>query len=489
VDNRFLRRESMEKNLKKYLIEGANLTKEELSLDNPYRDIGFDQENGRLGWVRTLPFSQIKAVLESTVPLFEGKKDFIFVGMGGSINGIKPLLGLFKKKAFHVLDNLDPRAVAEVVEGIDNLEDTMVISISKSGTTKETQLLSLTLKEIFSNRLGKNSSVKHFLWLSDPSSFQKLDDLGWNGVEKRAIQFDREEDIGGRFAAPHTLIFFLPMFLLLNKNFSKLKECYDSFVELKPKIQERAYLVSRDCRTWQQAYFSPFIAGNLDQSLSSWIVQLFQESLGSKLKDLSVKTLTNVLEDEMFLSLKLDFDIDNTLVSLISQMYFFQVVIAFYSAERKINFVNQGFVEKYKQQMHMLENKVQEDISDKLVNLEGAISEVKKIIQPQHRFLEIVLYFDPTSQMKASMQKAFSQSLPESRVLIFVGSDWNHQSYQAAFGSKDTFYLLLTASSYQSVVTDVSKNTLAKNVETLKLIAKSTYLTIKGKSLLFSFQV
>jgi len=478
----------MEKNLKEYLIEGADLINEELSLDNPYRDIGFDQEKGRLGWVRTISFSQIKTVLENILPLFEGKKDFIFIGMGGSINGIKPLLSLFEEKSFHTLDNLDPRAVAEVVEGIDNLEETMVISISKSGTTKETQLLSLTLKEIFSNRLGKDFWIKHFIWLSDPSSFQKLDDLGWNGVEKRAIQFDREEDIGGRFAAPHTLIFFLPMFLLLNKNFSKLKECYDSFVELKPKIQEKAYSASCDCKTREQAYFSPVIAGELDQSLSSWTVQLFQESLGSKLKDLPVKTLINILEDELFFSLKLDLDVDNSLVSLISQMYFFQTFIAYFSAERKINFVNQGFVEKYKQQMRMLEDKGSETTSGKVVNLDEAINEVKKNIQLHHRFLEIVLYFYPTSQMKESIQRAFSQGLPECRVLVFVGSDWNHQSYQAAFGSKDTFYLLLTASCYQSAVTDVSKNTLDKNSETLKLIAKSTYLTITDKSLLFSFQ-
>jgi len=477
----------MEKNLEKYLIEAANAAKEELSSGNPYRDVGFDDEKGRLGWARTIPFSQIKASLESVLPLLEGKKNFIFVGMGGSINGIKPLLALFREKAFFTIDSLDPGAIAGVVDRIENLKETMVIPISKTGTTKETQLLSFTLREIFSNRLGKDSWAKHFLWLSDPGSFSKLDSLGWEGVEKRAIQFDRKEDIGGRFSSPHTIMFQLPLFLLLDKNFSKLQDCYNSFINLKPQIHQKAYLASQECKDKPAAYFSPLITGGLGQS-SSWIVQLFQESLGSKLKDLSVKTLTNVTEAKMFFSLKLGLEIDDPLVSLISQMYFFQVFIAYYSAQKKINFVNQDFVEKYKQQMRMLENRGQKATSGKKVGLEDAIAEVKKLIGPEHRFLDVVLYFYPSPEIEESIKKAVSQSLPERQVLIFIGSDWNHQSYQAAFGSKDTFYLLLTASSYESAVPDVSKDTLAKNIETLKVIAEATYLTIKDKSLLFSFQ-
>lgn len=478
----------MENTLEKYLIEGANTVKEELSSDNPYSGIGFDGEQGRLGWVRTIPFSKIKESLENIVPLLEGKKSFIFVGMGGSINGIKPLLALFEDRPFYTVDNLDPRAIAELVDKIDNLKETMVISISKSGTTKETQLLSSTLREIFINRLGEDSWINNFLWISDCSSFEKLDSLGWQGVNKASIQFDQASDIGGRFAAPHTLIFFLPMFLLLNKDFSKVKDCYESFVSLKPKIQEKAYLASCECEGREDAYFSPIIAGGLGESFSSWVVQLFQESLGSKLKDLPVKTLINVAEDQMFFVLKIGLEINNPLVSLISQMYFFQVFIAYYSGQRKINFVSQGYVEKYKQQMRMLEDSGQKATSGEEVNLENAINKVKEAIHPEHRFVEVVLYFYPTVETIKEIQEKVSQSLPGRRVLVFVGSDWNHQSYQAAFGSKDTFYLLLTASSYEFVIPEVSKSTLAKNTETLKVIAEATYLTIKDKSLLFSFQ-
>lgn len=477
----------MNKNLEKYLIEAANTEKSQLSPDNPYRDLGFDQEKGRLGWAKTTPFSQIKASLDDIASLLEAKKSFIFVGMGGSINGIKPLLALFPESHFYTLDNLDPKAVLEVVDKIESLEETLVVSISKSGTTKETQLLSLTLKELFFNRLGKDSWAKHFLWLSDPSSFQKLDALGWEEVRKSPIQFDGENDVGGRFSSPHTLIFLLPLFLLLDKNLSKLQKYYNSFVKLKPEIQEQAYSASQECKNRPQAYFSPLVTGSLGESFSSWIVQLFQESLGSKLKSLAVKTITNPDGNELFYSLKLDLKIDSPFVSLTSQMYFFQLFIAYYSAQRKINFVTQNFVEKYKQQMHKLEGQGNDVISRGRLGLESIAEETKKLIQPEHRFIEVVLYFYPDLKARESVRNVFTGNFPQRQILIFVGSDWNHQSYQAAFGSKDTFYVLLTAFSYESQIAGISKDTLAKNTETLQVIAEATYLTIKDKSLLYSF--
>lgn len=477
----------MNKNLEKYLIEAANTEKSQLSADNPYRDIGFDEEKGRLGWVKTIPFSQIKASLEDIESLLEGKKSVIFVGMGGSINGIKPLLALSPECPFYTLDNLDPKALLEVVDKIESLEEALVVSISKSGTTKETQLLSLTLKELFSNRLGKDSWPKHFLWLSDPSSFQKLDDLGWEGVRKRAIQFDGENDVGGRFSSPHTLIFLLPLFLLFDKNFSKLQDYYNSFVALKPEIQEQAYSASQECKDRPEAYFSPLITGSFGESFSSWIVQLFQESLGSKLKSMPVKTITDTGGDELFYPLKFDLKIDSPFVSLTSQMYFFQVFIAYYSAQRQVNFVTQNFVEKYKQQMHKLEGQGNDTISSKMPDLESIAKETKKLIQPEHRFIEVVLYFYPDLKVKEAVKRVFTRDFPQRRILIFMGSDWNHQSYQAAFGSEDTFYVLLTTSCYEFQISDISKDTLAKNTEALQVIAEATYLTLKDKSLLYSF--
>ncbi len=478
----------MDKNFENYLIEAAQINKSQLSADNPYRDVGFDQGKGRLGWVRNIPFSQIQNALMDIVPLLEGKKNFVFIGMGGSINGIKPLLALFNDRPFYTLDSLDPQAISEVVDKIKDLKETLVIAISKSGTTRETQLLALAIKKLFSARLGQDLWMKHFLWLSDSTSFEKLDALGWGGVKKAPLQFDGETDIGGRFSSPHTLIFFLPLFLLLNKDFSELKNLYSTFVSLRPEIRKGAYLVCCECKDKPNAYFSPLIGG-LDAAFSSWIVQLFQESLGSKLENLEVKTIPNINSGEVFFPLKLGVKIDSPLVSLISQMYFFQVFIAYYSAQKGVNFVTQSFVEKYKQQMRKLEDEGVKVENAKPESVENIIREVKRLIRPKHRFIEVVLYFYPQAGVKEMIKKSFEQEFFGNQLLIFVGSDWNHQSYQAAFGSKDTFYVLLTASSYAFKVPGVSSDTLSKNVETLRIVAEATHLTLKDKSILRSLKV
>ncbi len=477
----------MDKNLEQYLIEAASRSRQQLSADNPYRDIGFDQESPRLGWVGDISFSQIRSTLEALEPLLSGKKNFIFIGMGGSINGIKPLLVLFKDKPFYTLDNLDPVATLEVIKKIENLDETLVVAISKSGTTKETQLLALTLREFFLKRLGQDQWRQHFLWLSDPSSFTKLDALGWADVRKAAIQFDQKTDIGGRFSSPHTLIFILPLFLLLNRDFSNLKDYYNSFISLKPQIREAAAAACSASKDRPDAYFSPQVDAALGDSFSSWIVQLFQESLGSKLDSLAVKTRANVGNNAMFFPLKLDLVIDNSLVSLLSQMYFFQVFIAYYSALRQVNFVTQNFVEKYKQQVRKLEEQSLRASSIKSLNLDAIISEVRKSVKPAQRFIEVVLYFCPQPGLRETIKRSFDQEFPQNQSFIFLGSDWNHQSYQAAFGSKDTFYVILIASDYERKIANISKDTLAKNIKTLQVIAEATHLTLSDKSLFFSF--
>lgn len=478
----------MNKNLENYLIEAAGSNKSQLSADNPYREIGFDQEQGRLGWIRVAPFSQIEKSLRDLEPLLEGKKNFVFIGMGGSINGIKPLLALFKGNSYYTLDSLDPQATFELVNKINDLKETLVIAISKSGTTKETQLLASTIKELFSQRLGQDAWANNFLWLSDSTSFEKLDNLGWGEVKKAPLQFDGETDIGGRFSSPHTLIFLLPLFLLLDKDFSKFENIYNDFISLQPKIRKDAFLKCCACKNKPNAYFSPSI-GNLDAVFSSWIVQLFQESLGSKVENLEVKTIPNINEGGIFFPLKLDVKIEEPLVSLLSQMYFFQVFIAYFSVQKKVNFVTQSFVEKYKQQVRKLEDEGVRVNDAQSKPLKDVIQEVKNTIQPKHSFVEVVLYFHPQDGVKEEIKKSFEQAFPQRQLLVFVGSDWNHQSYQAAFGSKDTFYVLLTPSFYRLQVQGISSDTLSKNAETLQVVAEATYLTLKDKSIFCSLEI
>lgn len=472
----------MDKNeLERYLFEAEGKDKSELSLENPYREIGFDGEKKRLGWVRNIPFLKIKQYLEKILEIIGDKENFIFVGMGGSINGIKVLLSLFKEHSLYALDNLDPAATEQILTKIKNIDKTLIIPISKSGTTKETQLLSFTLKELFK----KESRREHFLMLSDPASFTKLDSLGWSGAKKLPIQFDGEADIGGRFSCPHTLIFFFPLFLLLNRDFGKLQVIYQTYISHQEEIRNQAYCFTQKYKEKKSAYFYPVVKKSLQEVFSSWCYQIFQESLGGKKEGFSAKTIVfQDKNDNMFLPLELNLTIDNSAVYIMCQMYFFQIFIAFYAAAQKVNFVNQDFVEKYKNVMKKLEAESPEEIVP--LKLDHVIEEVQRKIDTDCHFIEVVLYFYPRPDVVCKIKDTFRGAFKDRRIFTVVGSDWNHHSYQATFGDENTFYVFLLSSAYLTELFPISVDTLSRNIETLKLISKATHSTLADKSLLFS---
>ncbi|MCF7886999.1 MAG: hypothetical protein K9L71_01120 [Candidatus Omnitrophica bacterium] len=473
------------KNLNNYLLEAAGKAKDKISAENPYREIAFDGNNPRLGWVKPVSFNKIKFLFESIFSLISKKENFIFIGMGGSINGIKPLLALFKQPNFFSLDNLDPKAIDNILSQIKNPEKTLVVAISKSGTTPETQLLSQALKSYFIDKLGSSRWYEKFLWLTDPESFEKLNRLGWTDVKKITIQSNQCSDIGGRFSSPLTNIFLLPLFLLLNKNFTKLEQLYFQFISNRDEIRKSAYQVALSLNEDCDFNFSPTIEVEWVKSFTPWIAQLFQESLGSKNSEKSVKTIVN-FSGPGFIKLKADFNFSEPVLSIMAQMYFYQLFIAYLSGKWGINFVNQEFVEKYKKKMRALEEK--ENISTDI--LEGDISDlverIGKKIKNEHRFIELVFYFMPDTAVTSLIQKEIEKRFDQKIILSFVGSDWNHQCYQAAFGDKNTFYVLICLSSYDH--TDFVSESLAdRNIKTLRRIALATHQTLLDKSILYNF--
>ncbi|MFA6281684.1 MAG: hypothetical protein WCY05_04180 [Candidatus Omnitrophota bacterium] len=470
----------MSNTLEKYLLEAQGKSKESLPDSNPFKTIGFDKDKKRLGWMRVIPFGVMQDYLSDLLPILEGKEAFVFVGMGGSINGMKTLFSLFKGHKLFALDSLDPAAIGEILKKITNLEKTLVISISKSGTTLETQSLSNTLKELFGNNW-----TKHFLWLADPAAFLKLDSLGWQGVKRASIQFDGESDIGGRFSSPQTLVFFLPLFLLLKNDFNKLKKIYDAYMASLGDARKEACLLAEKYKDKEYACFIPQTSGNFGNSFSSWIVQLFQESLGSKIDNFHVKTICDLKKkDASFLPLKLKVKINNPIASLMAQMYFFEVFVAVFSALKDINFVEQDFVEKYKDQMRKLAGQKVTGLTQ--LSLQEVIKEAGKMAGKERKFIEVVLYFYPSEKTIKAIKSLFSKAFKKKIILVFIGSDWNHHSYQAAFADKNTFYVLLLAKKYNTNLKGVTSVILQENIEKLKLISKATYLTLKEKSLLVS---
>lgn len=121
--------------------------------------------------------------------------DVIVIGIGGSELGPKAILESLRfynsnTLNFHFLSNIDTDSLSLLLSKLD-LSTTLVITISKSGSTLETSLLEEHVRDAFVK--SKISPFDHFIAITTPNS--KLD-------RKDAFHdiFYLDESIGGRFS-------------------------------------------------------------------------------------------------------------------------------------------------------------------------------------------------------------------------------------------------------------------------------------------------
>ncbi|MBW8742209.1 MAG: transaldolase, partial [Acidobacteria bacterium] len=115
---------------------------------------------------------------------------FVLLGMGGSSLAPEVLKRSFGAGALHVLDTTHPAMIRHSLEALD-LEKTLFIAASKSGTTLETR----SHTDFFWEKTGGNGA--QFVAVTDPGS-----ELEAQARERgfRAI-FAGEPTIGGRYSA------------------------------------------------------------------------------------------------------------------------------------------------------------------------------------------------------------------------------------------------------------------------------------------------
>lgn len=380
------------------------------------KQYGFEEKNGekieRLGWLKIIPFSLIENKLNEFEKLVNGYDNFVFSAMGGSINTIKTLKIINNAENIYTIDSLDPKAMAK----LKDLKNPIMIAISKSGTTLETK----TLAERWGGKV---------IWMKDDGG-----DL--------SIQFDGKRDIGGRFSSPNTMIFWAPLFLIKNKNIEILKKIYKNFEEKRGEIEEKMWLIGQEMGTRKVEYFHL----ECHEALETWMIQLFEESLGSKIEDYNPKTIAGRENLEGFTSVKLSDD-------PMKAMYEAQILVASLAVALRIVFVNQPMVEMYK--------KLMAD-STKSVMVEDV--EAKKF---DYKFVEVVGYWNFNKIERKEIRRKYEEKYLGKIVFVFEGSDWNHHSLQAAYGNKETLFIILT-----------------KKVDIiLDKIARATYETLKDKAL------
>ena len=230
-----------------------------------------------LGWLdEPRRMGERVAQLESfTAGVAEADFDaVVLLGMGGSSLAPEVIRQTFGVDNFHVLDTTHPRAIRALEASID-LERTLFVSASKSGSTLETR----SHTDYFWERNGKQGS--HFVAITDPGS--ELERL----AEERGFRhvFPGEPTIGGRYSALSP--FGIVPGALMGVDVAKLLASADRMAELcRHGDDNPGYELGRKFGTgWQEGRDKICIA-ETDGGFGLWAEQLIAESTGKQGKGL-----------------------------------------------------------------------------------------------------------------------------------------------------------------------------------------------------------
>jgi len=156
----------------------------------------------RLGWINApeAMYGSLKQIEGFSNEIREsGYLQVVLLGMGGSTLGAQVLCQTFGVASGHpevkVLDSTLPTSIRSVTETID-LETTLFLVASKSGTTIETISLYRYFMELVVEAVGKAAAGKNFVAITDPDT--------WLAQEAKEANFRKiflnPPDVGGRFS-------------------------------------------------------------------------------------------------------------------------------------------------------------------------------------------------------------------------------------------------------------------------------------------------
>jgi glucose-6-phosphate isomerase len=198
----------------------------------------------------------------------------VLLGMGGSSLAPEVLRRTFGGESFHVLDTTHPNAIRSLEASID-LDRTLFISASKSGSTLETR----SHTDYFWERSGKQGA--RFVAITDPGS-----ELERTAAERgfRRV-FSGEPTIGGRYSALSP--FGIVPAALMGIDVDRLLANAGRMRELCRRADGNpGYELGRELGTgWQQGRDKVCIV-DTDGSFGLWAEQLIAESTGKQGKGL-----------------------------------------------------------------------------------------------------------------------------------------------------------------------------------------------------------
>ncbi len=251
-------------------------------------------DKGEIGFP-ALPFDkQAPAQVERYARAQRGKvKHVLLLGIGGSalgpfaldaaVNGPRP----FRKKRVAaeliVLDNVDPLILGRALEQL-NPRQTLVLVITKSGSTAETMSQFLIVYDWLRKKLGRKRAAARVAAVTDPKKGDLLEIAGQEGFER----FDIAPNVGGRYSVL-TPVGLLPA-ALVGANLRALlagagdivEACRRPTLEANPALASALHQWLLDTR-YGKSIQVIYCYSNALYPLAFWYRQLWAESLGKRL--------------------------------------------------------------------------------------------------------------------------------------------------------------------------------------------------------------
>ena len=204
------------------------------------------------------------------------QKDVAIIGIGGSTLGTLTIYNFLKKantydKKLHFFESTDPMDIQARLQKVD-LEDTLFIIISKSGTTIET----ISLFKYFHSltKIDKSNCVIVSEEQSKLTTYAKKHDMK---------TFDIPQNVGGRFSV-FSAVGLLPLAIIgvdIDNLLNGAKKIRNSFFNkeefYEPLMQKARFMVENKIKFNINVLFS--YSSSLE-AFNKWYIQLWGESLG-----------------------------------------------------------------------------------------------------------------------------------------------------------------------------------------------------------------
>ena len=204
------------------------------------------------------------------------QKNIVVIGIGGSTLGTYAIYKFLKhsknlSKRLYFLETTDPIDIQSKLDGID-LEDTLFVVISKSGTTVETVSIFKYIHSLV--KVDKENTVIITEYDSKLNAYAKTNDMK---------TFEIPKDVGGRFSV-FSAVGLLPLAIVgidIDELLQGTKDVYDSFFS-KGDYYSRILKKARFFTEYKNSFNINvlFSYSSRLEGFNKWYIQLWGESLG-----------------------------------------------------------------------------------------------------------------------------------------------------------------------------------------------------------------